>query len=224
MAKNQPKMQADKGKNERGHDKNVNDKKPVQRRAAHRVAAQGKTSQPFSDEGNAPGLFGPDDNGPDGVLVPTQELSGKTHDQRESQKQHPGRPVQFPWKFVGAEQENLRHVKADHQDHGRGAVVMEAAQETSKRRVIADELKRRVCLAGRRDVGKGQRNPTDHLNHEGAESGAAEDIPPFGIRWHQMPRHLEDRCRKASSVVHPSADTIENSLEHHYLVIGMGDV
>ena len=70
VAQNQPKMQPDKGKNERGHDENVNRKKPGQGRAADGVAAQSKMRQPFADERHAPGLFRRDNHGPDGVLIP----------------------------------------------------------------------------------------------------------------------------------------------------------
>ena len=224
VAQDEPKVQPDKSKNEAGHDENVNRKKPGKGCATDGVAAQNKMREPLADERRAPGLFRRDDHGPNGVLIPAQELAGKTHDQSESQKQHAGRPVQFAGKFVGAGQKNLRHVQADHQDHGRRAVVMEAAQKMSERRLIADEVKRRIGFAGRGDVSKGQRNAGDHLNHEGAQRGAAEDIPPFGVRRHEMPRRLADHFGKAGAVVHPIPDAMENLFQHHYLVMGMGDV
>jgi hypothetical protein len=142
----------------------------------------------------------------------------------EAQQQHAGGPVEFAGKFVGAEQKDLRHVQANHQDHGRRAVVMETAQEMSKRRLIADILKGRVGLPGRGDVREGQRNAAGHLNHEGAHRGAAEDIPPLGVGRHQMPRHLPDLLAEAGAVVHPIPQTLENSLQHHFLEMGIGAV
>ena len=87
---------------------------------------------------------------------------------------------------------------------------------------IADEVKRRVGFAGRGDVGEGQGNAGDHLNHEGAQRGTAEDIPPLGVRRHEMPRRLADYCGKTGAVVHPIPDTMVNFFQNQLFGDGNG--
>ncbi len=54
----------------------------------------------------------------------------------------------------------------------------------AKGRLLVDEAKGRVGLAGRGYVGEGQPDAGDYLNRESTERGAAEDVPPFGVRRH----------------------------------------
>ena len=58
VAQDQPQMQPDEGEDQRGNEKDMNRKKPAQRRAADGVAAQDEPRQPIADERNAPRLFG----------------------------------------------------------------------------------------------------------------------------------------------------------------------
>ena len=197
-----------------GHDENVDGKKAAKRRAADGVPTEHEPRQPIADEGNPSRLFGGDDHGPGGCLVPAQQLPGESHDQRETEQQHAGGPVHFPREFVGAEQKSLRHMRADHQHHRRRAKVMQAAQETAKRRVVRDEDQRVVGLRRGRDVRKRQRHAGDHLHDEGHHAWrcqrhttsprrAAPDVSWTGpIRSHDAQRGhrpIPDWRRRAAS-------------------------
>lgn len=79
VAQNQPKMQPDEDENKAGQDENMNRKKPGKGCATDRVATQNKMREPWADERRAPGLFRRNDHGPNGILIPAQELAGKPH-------------------------------------------------------------------------------------------------------------------------------------------------
>ncbi len=145
----------------------------------------------------------------------------KSHDQGEAEKQHAGGPVHLARELVGAEEKGLRHVRADHQHHGRRAEVMQAAQEVAERRVVGDEHERLVGLRGGGDVGESQRHAGDHLDDERHHRRAAEDVPPARVARHEMLRGRADEIDDAQPVVDPLPGSDQEPL-HRVVVIGIG--
>ena len=103
VAEDEPQVQRHEREDQAGHDEDVDRKKPAQGRAADGFAAEDELRQPFSDERHAARLFRRDDDGPGGILVPSQQLAGETHHQGEAEQQHAGRPVHFARILVGTE-------------------------------------------------------------------------------------------------------------------------
>src|ERR1017187_226105 len=105
-------MQRDEEEQERRNEKHVDREKAAQSSAADGVPPKDESRQPIAAERNEPRLVGGHDYRPSGILAPAQQLARESHDQGEAEQQHAARPVHFPWKLVGAEQERLPHVSA----------------------------------------------------------------------------------------------------------------
>ena len=80
-------------------------------------------------------------------------------------------------------------------------IVVHAAQESAERRLLGDEPEALVGVAGRRDVGGGERDPGDDLHDEGEERRAAEDVhPPPAARFrHRVASSPRRRASRSPS-------------------------
>ena len=101
----------------------------------------------------------------------------------KSEEQHAREPVHLARELVGADEEHLRHVHADHEHHRRGAVVVQPAQEAAEGRVVGDEEQRVVRL--RRTTAMYENasvTPLSTWMMNANERRAAEDVPPARVR------------------------------------------
>ena len=137
-----------------------------------------------------------DDDRPDRVLVPAQQLPGERQRQREQQQHRAGQPVELAGELVRRHQVGARDVDADQQHHGRRAEVVHPAEEAAEQRLLGDELEAVVGLAARGHVRRGERDAGHHLQHERDAGGAAEHVPPAGPRRHRV---LERAPRRRSA-------------------------
>ena len=209
----QPEMHPHEGEDERRQEEDVEGVEARQRRAADRVAGEDELDDLRADERRAPGLAGEDEDRPVGGLIPAQELAGEGQRHRRQQQHHPGEPVRLARELVGAHQVGLDHVQADEDDHRRGAEVVHPAQHATQRRLLGDERQAVVGVAGRGDVGAGQRDAGDDLQDEGEQHAAADRVRPAdpAVRLgHRVVEHRPEQLRGAEAVVDRRPDALED--------------
>ena len=107
---------------------------------------------------------------------------------------------------------------ADHQHHGRSAVVMEPAQKATERRVISDEDQRLVGLRRRRNKRKCQNHAARHLHDERNHGGGSKNVPPFGVLRRDVLHRLEQHA-DPNPIIEPKPDRPENPL-HNVVTMG----
>src|SRR3984893_7705215 len=120
------------------------------------------------------GHVGADGDGPDGELVPGQQVTGKAQQQRDQQQQGAHAPVELARLLVGAGQKDARHVQPDGDHHRvrRPAVhVADDAAEGDDELQVAHVL---VGGVGSGDVIEHQEEPGDGQHDEEEEGQSAE--------------------------------------------------
>ena len=181
-----------------------------QRGATDVLPGDDERREEATDDGRPRGLLRRDDDGPERVLVPPQQLSGERHRERGEEEERAAHPVRLARELVRAEQEDLRHVHEDEDHHRAGAEVVDAAHDAAERRLAADELERVVRAVRRRHVRHGQTDAGRHLHDEHRERRASEDVPPADAALerggHRMRQHRADGVLELEAQSDPPAD------------------
>ena len=99
--------------------------------------------------------------GPEGQLVPGQQVAREAQQQRQHKQRHAHHPVKLSGRLVGGGVERPGHVQDDTQHHGVGRPAVDVAHEASRGNDVVDFLHRVVRLFGRRFVINHQRDPGD---------------------------------------------------------------
>ena len=122
-------------------------------------------------------------------LIPSQELPGECHQQSKQQQSGAGQPVHLTRVFVRPHQVHPNGMQTDEDDHGRGAKVVDAANDPAYGGT-GDEAEAVISLPGARYVSAGERNSCHYLHQESNEGRTAEHIKPPGLAglWHGV-RH-----------------------------------
>ena len=149
-----------------------------ERRAADVRARDHQVGEPVADERRLRRLLRRDDDRPERVLVPSEQLAGEGHRQHREKEQRAREPVRLARELERAKEVDLRHVDEDEHDHGARAEVMDPAYDRTERRVVADELQRVVRAVRRRDIGHREADAGRDLHDEDREGRAAEHVPP----------------------------------------------
>ena len=157
--------------------------------------------------GTLPGHRAADRQAPVGVRVPAKNLPGEEHPQREQQQADAHDPGQLARILVGPVQEDLGHVRQDHDDHARPGVVVQCPQEPAQRLLVVQVKQTLIGLIGGRHVDQRQADSGDDLQHA---SSVIEALPKtyhhpfgpataFGMGWLSMGPKTLRRFRRASS-------------------------
>ena len=75
------------------------------------------------------GHVGTDRDGPDGQLIPRQQVAGERQQEREQQQDDADHPVELARRFVTAGEKHAIHVEPGRDDHGVGAPAMQLAHD-----------------------------------------------------------------------------------------------
>lgn len=126
---------------------------PEQRRRARHVCADG--------------------NGPNGELIPRQEIAGEGKQQRRGEKNHAHDPVEFARGFVRAGEKYAKHVQPHGDDHAVRGPTVHVAQEHAERHVELQILhvRKRVLCGGA--IIKHEQHARDRGDEKEQESDAA---------------------------------------------------
>ena len=81
----------------------------------------------------------PDRDGPDGKLIPRQQIAREGEEQREQQQNHADHPVEFPRRLVTAGEEDAIHVQPCRDHHRVGTPAMQLPQDAEARHVAEGE-------------------------------------------------------------------------------------
>src|SRR5689334_18135958 len=132
MAQDQPDVECNKSKHAGWNNKDMNGEETAQGCAADGVTSENESREPVTNQRHASRLFRGDYDRPGCGLIPAQQLAGESHHQGEKKKEDSSRPIHFPWILICAKEKGLRHMCADHQDHGGRTVVMQSTEEMSE--------------------------------------------------------------------------------------------
>ena len=169
-----------------------------------------------TDDRRPRGLLGCDDDGPERVLVPPQQLARERHREGREQEERAAHPIRLAGELVRAEQEHLGHVHEDEHDHRAGAEVMDPADDAAEGRLAADELERVVRAVRRGHVRHREANARGHLHDEHRERRAAEDVPPpdraFERRGHRVCEHRADGVLELEAQADPPPDRANDAI------------
>ena len=84
------------------------------------VPAQEQELEALPNDGGVGRDVGPHRNGPEGELVPGEQIAGEGQGESKQEEGHPHHPVELARGFVGAGPEHPAHVEEDDEDHGVG--------------------------------------------------------------------------------------------------------
>ena len=200
-------------------------------RAADVVPRDDQACQPLADDRSARGLLRRDDDGPERVLIPAQELPGEGHGERRKKEERSGEPVRLAGELERAEEIDLGHVRKDEDHHRAGAEVVHPADDRSEACPVADELERVVRAVRRRHVRHREADTGDHLRDEDGERGATQHVPPpdrpFELARHRMAQDRHDRVLELEALAEPCDHTARQlprfpQPTHPCLTVGSG--
>ncbi len=203
-------MQADEAEDRGRDEEHVRRVEAREGRAADIAARDDETREPAAYHGCARGLLCRDDDSPERVLVPTQELSGERHGQSREEQEGAREPVRLARELERPEEIDLRHVREDEDHHRAGAEVVHPAHDRPQRRVVADELERVVRAVRRGHVRHREPDTCDDLHHEDRERRAAEHVPPadgpLEVARDRMTQDRHDRVLELEALTEPARD------------------
>src|SRR5438477_422069 len=189
---------------------NVRRVEPREGRTADIGARDDEAREPAADHRRARGLLGSDDDGPERILVPPEELTRERQGECREEEERSGEPVRLARELERAEQIDLRHVREDEDHHRAGAEVVHTADDRAEGRTVTDELQRVVRRVGRRHVDHREADAGDDLHHKYPEGGAAEDVPPsdwaLELAGHGMTQHRHDAVLELEAFAKPARD------------------
>ena len=87
-------------------------------------------------------------------------------------------PGELARKFVGAEEEYLRHVDENDGDHEVRSPAVQRTQKPAERNLMVQNVEAVPRLARGGNVDQRQKNAGEDLQKEQRESSAAKDVPP----------------------------------------------
>jgi hypothetical protein len=124
--------------------------------------------QPFANPrhiGKHPGAYG---DGPEGELIPRQEITGKVCGQDPCEQPEPDHPVESPRTVKASSKENPQHVEEDYGHENIGAPVVDVPYQTAKKKLILETDDRVIRPLRCRFVG-------EHHQHPGGDHDADQD-------------------------------------------------
>ena len=203
-------MQPDQAEDRRRDQENVRRVEAREGRTSDIGPRDDEAREPAADHRCARGLLGSDNDGPESILVPPEELTRERHGERREEEERSGEPVRLTGELERAEEIDLRHVREDEDHHRAGAEVVHSADDRAEGRTVTDELQRVVRRVGRRHVGHREADAGDDLHHKYPEGGAAEDVPPsdgaLELAGHGMTQHRHDAVLELEAFAKPARD------------------
>ncbi len=116
------------------------------------LAAAHDAQNPFSDARRSTGDLRSHNRGPVGFLVPGQQVTCEAEADRDQQQANTGKPGHFTGELVRAQEDHPDHVQDSQDDHGAGAIVVQAANEPTGRHLGGDILDAVIGLIWGRNV------------------------------------------------------------------------
>ena len=137
-----------------------------------------------------------DGDGPQGELVPRQQVAGERQQQSEHQQDHADHPVELTRRLVGAVVEDARHVEEHRQHHQVGAPAVHVADqqpERHRRLQVGDVVPRRRRLRPveehQEDAGDGQQDEQEEAEPTEAQRVADLDRVALHLDRVQVVQH-----------------------------------
>ena len=198
-------MENDEAEHQAGQERNVQHVEADERRLAHLATSQQNSLQEAPDPGDVVQHVRRDADGPEGELVPGQEVPRKGKPQGEQKQPETDRPVEFATE-VGTREGYSQQVKKRGENHGVACPAMEGAKKGAEGHCVLEVLCAGVRFAGSGDVVDHQQNAAQG---EGHEQGEGHDPQPEGSLRLQRPGRNPNRVQvKEEIAAHPMGERV----------------
>ncbi len=121
-------------------------------------------------------------DGPEGELVPGEQVSGEGEKKGRDEQEHADYPVELPRRLVGAGVEDAAHVEKDRDDHALGSPPVHVPHQLPEGdagfdvlHALVRQISRGYVVEHQEDAGHDQ-----HEEHKEGEAAQAERVGDFG--------------------------------------------
>ncbi len=183
--------------------------KTAQRTSCHLGSATQKDERLLPNQRHRSGDLTTHRGGPEGPLIPRQQVAGKAEAQSHRQQEHTHRPGDLARRFISALEKDAQQMEHAENDHQVGTPGVDAADKPAKVHFIHNEQDTVVgCIWGRLVVEREQNTGND-LDHEEKEGDSSQIIGADRARNFHMKQGPHQRAQSIT-FVQPVPDTPDN--------------